>query len=208
MFCPKCGTKNESEARYCGNCGTSLEGPDSAYIHRQERVKEDSAAFASMQTAVACEANMARPPIEVQTQYIPRPEQVAAAYADEMRRRQYADEAARLRGSLQTCRIIGVVLAVCTASSLIMSGLSGDSAMTLPSALACAVVWGAEAFFLPYGLAPILRWIGSHGFFIVFNWICILIAIMTLAVVAVIAGPIYAIWARAKMREYGSLAAC
>lgn len=208
MFCPKCRTKNESEARYCGNCGTNLESPESAFTRRQERTVEDSAAFTSTQTAVAYEPNMARPPIEVQTQYIPRPEQVATAYADEMRRQQYADEMTRLRKSLQTCRVIGVVLAVCTVSSLLMSGLSGDSAMTLPSALVCAVFFGAEAFFLPYGLAPILRWVGSHGFFIVFSWIFLLIAILTLAAAAVIAGPIYAIWARAKMREYSSLAAC
>ncbi|WP_374041969.1 zinc ribbon domain-containing protein [uncultured Parolsenella sp.] len=27
MFCPKCGTKNEDEAKFCGSCGAPLSDP-------------------------------------------------------------------------------------------------------------------------------------------------------------------------------------
>jgi len=39
VVCPKCGTKNEEDAKYCGQCGANLETgayPSRRYKHKRE----------------------------------------------------------------------------------------------------------------------------------------------------------------------------
>ncbi|NNE65925.1 MAG: zinc-ribbon domain-containing protein [Pyrinomonadaceae bacterium] len=42
MFCPKCGTKNPEDGKYCRKCGTDLSGVSSALAGKHDYVSEKS----------------------------------------------------------------------------------------------------------------------------------------------------------------------
>ena len=197
MFCPNCGTKQESDVRYCGNYGASINAREVPRPANSVMSERHAASAGQARFSAACAAPC--PPVEVKPHYVNSHQQAAAAFADEMERRRCASEAERLRKSLCICRIVGIVLAVTTITS--MNSYMSDAA-------AVSIFMGVSMFFVPYGLAPILRWTGSHGFFIVFNWILILFAFIVLITIAIIVGPIYIIAAHAKIKEYDAMAAC
>lgn len=205
MFCPSCGTKNEAEARFCGSCGISLEEraiASPAHAAANERIADGAgqARFAAAwATASPC------PPVEVEARFVDDHRRAAAAFADEFERREHASEAERLRKSLTTCRILGIVLALITVSSMVSSASGATNPL---GSVGFALFMGANMFFVPYGLAPILRWTGSHGFFIVFNWIFIICAFALLILVAIVASPIYIIWAKSRIKQCEAMAAC
>ncbi len=43
VVCPKCGTKNEEDAKYCGHCGANLE--TGAYPSRRYKRKQEEECF-------------------------------------------------------------------------------------------------------------------------------------------------------------------
>ncbi|MBN2600137.1 MAG: zinc-ribbon domain-containing protein [Candidatus Thermoplasmatota archaeon] len=44
VYCAKCGTKNEDDATFCKNCGTSLTGSKPEYDRQREQRCEDECA--------------------------------------------------------------------------------------------------------------------------------------------------------------------
>lgn len=206
MYCHNCGTVNESNAHFCAQCGTQVRAFEAVAAGSAYTTAQAAQSWTPVTTATAGFASTAAP-IQAETYYAPTPQATAAAFANELGRRSFLAEAQRLRKSLQTCRIVGAVLILFTLTSLVPMIITGSPSTPIISALGTRAFLAGAAFFLPYGFAPIAHWVGNHGFFAIFTWVLLLAALIIVLTVAIVAGPIYAIYARCKIKEYENAAA-
>lgn len=168
---------------YCPNCGTRNE-ESACYC-------ADCGTFIEARVAEERSAQES-PGAFAQTSFNPQP--TIDCFASAIEKSQYRAEAERLRKSLMACRIGGIICALTFASIM------------APYAGAGMPILFAMGFLAPYGFAPLRRWIDAHGYVIVFNWIFLLVAFMLAITFAIIAGPIYAVYAHMKIAEYEKLA--
>ncbi len=176
MFCANCGTQNEIEARFCGECG------------------------ALISTCGNNTATSEQPPTQEENAWRSQP--LPYAIADGIEIAECRHEIARLQKSLLVCRIAGLICGMLFAAVTgpLSDPITNTASWTFPFLV---------GFFAPYGYAILRRRSGTRSYFIVFNWFFILIEIyialffvMIFAIAAVVLGPIYAIYAHAKIAIY------
>lgn len=179
MFCPQCGNENEAGAAFCYNCGQKM----------------PSLTGGLNGAGVGACATM---PQSAKT--------FATAVNDEFERRALLSEAERLRNSLDTCRGAGVLLVILMLVGALLTFLNGSVHAGIVEYCIAVILGAVWVFFIPYGMAPIVDWTKSHGFFIIFSWIFLFVALVVIGAVACIAGPFYAIHAHKKIKECEQLA--
>ncbi|MDD6730098.1 MAG: hypothetical protein PUE02_04135 [Eggerthellaceae bacterium] len=94
--------------------------------------------------------------------------------------------------TLRHCTIAGIIFAILGMSS----GTPNEPGPVL------AIL----GFLTPYGFAPMWHWVQEHGFFIVFNWILLLIAAVLAFFTSIVIAPIYIVRSIRLIKANSSLA--
>lgn len=190
MYCPSCGIELEGKEKFCGECGRILEGckPHSSFI------EESSVAANSIHVqTIAKEAMPVQAELLPSNTAFPTIKDCTLFYELARQREQseqialyHQQEADFYKKSLLRCLIVGIVLGFLGASA-------GEYAV-------------ATLFLLPFGMAPVMRFINSHSWFIIFSWVFLIVATAILLTIAIIAGPIYCVYALIKVSHHSRTA--
>ena len=125
--------------------------------------------------------------------------QMAAAISAEMQRGYYAAQLKAIKSSLMACRITGATLFVL--SVLYFMDAASGSQLALGECIALLL----PIYFVPYGLAPIVRWIRNHGFILIVSLLFIFVAVTVTLCASLFIAPLYIAWAYYKLWDYKRL---
>lgn len=201
MYCKNCGSKLIEGASFCARCGKPAPqgNKGSTRPATSDEHLSDSPRQVHFSEAEPTEdiIRTSEPGADSHSneQHDERTHDVTVEYLEASRNRDKHEEAAAAyqgvarfyENSLIHCLIAGIILAP------IMGSLFGHSVM------ASATVVTISGFLFPFGFAPLYRWVSEHGFFIVVNWLILIMLAIIVFFAAAGLGPIYICYAAWKI---------
>lgn len=201
MYCTNCGTEIAENASFCQHCGepvkarakcatgaaaataTATATQNAPHVDMHEEAPTQEIALSGSESESNSNSNSNGQQTAQRSAGI---EYFEAARNRDMHAEaaaSYQEVADAYKRSLIHCACAGIIIAIIAGS--IASGQSG----------AATLFWVSSGFFFPFGFAPLAHWVNNHGFFILIDWIILIILAVVVFLVAMFACPIYICWA-------------